>query len=69
MRIQRGVVVLSLHLSYFTSSSAGVYYDMDDGETGNFSYNYTPPSSEGSNVGEVSVVSEWIQNDADYPIH
>lgn len=54
-------------LVYFTSSSAGVYYDMDDGETGNFSYNYTPPSSETSNVGEVSVVSEWIQNDADYP--
>jgi hypothetical protein len=54
-------------LVYFTSSGAGVYYDMDDGETGNFSYNYTPPSSEGSNIGEVSVVSEWIQNDPDYP--
>jgi hypothetical protein len=55
-------------LVYFTTSSSGSYIDLEDSETGSFSYTYTPTVG-ATNLGELSVSSDWSTTyiDSDYP--
>jgi hypothetical protein len=55
-------------LVHFITSSSGSYIDLDDSETGSFSYTYTPTVG-ATNLGELSVSSDWSTTyiDPDYP--
>ncbi len=55
-------------LVHFTTSSSGSYIDLEDSETGSFSYTYTPTDG-ATNLGELSVTSDWTTTsiDPDYP--
>lgn len=43
-------------LFYFTSSTSGKYFDMEDGDSGDVSYSYKPT---GANTGEISLTADY----------
>jgi hypothetical protein len=54
-------------LVLFTTTSSGTYVDMDDGDTGTFTYSYSLTDS-GSNTGKLIISSEWKnEDDTDTP--
>ena len=54
-------------LVLFTTTSSGTYVDMDDGDTGTFTYSYSLTDS-GSNTGKLIISSEWTnEDDTDTP--
>ena len=49
-------------LAQFTTTSSGTYVDVEDGDTGTFTYSYSLIDS-GSNSGKLTVSSEWKNED------
>ncbi|MDC1309511.1 hypothetical protein N8X69_00745, partial [Opitutales bacterium] len=54
-------------LVQFTTTSSGIYVDMEDGDTGTFTYSYSLTDS-GANTGKITISSEWKnEDDTDTP--
>ena len=54
-------------LAQFTTTSSGTYVDVEDGDTGTFTYSYSLTDS-GSNTGKLTISSEWKnEDDTDTP--
>ena len=62
-------------LVQFTTSSSGTYVDLNDGDTGTFTYSYSLTDA-GQNIGKITISAEWEnlddtdtpdQEDLDYP--
>ena len=49
-------------LAQFTTTSSGTYVDVEDGDTGTFTYSYSL-TDPGSNTGTLTVSSEWKNED------
>ena len=49
-------------LVQFTTLHHGTYVDMEDGDTGTFTYSYSLTDS-GANTGKITISSEWKNED------